>query len=244
MKVLIITSCTGEKLLDHPDKLTPADFQQEKEHIHKRELSLSQFLTPAEKMYTGQQHVRLMRGIETLRGGFSGHTVDLWVLSAGYGLIPGDRPIAPYECTFIGMGKSKLKSWADKLSIPDDIRKVFSQPYDLGLVLLGDSYLKACAFDATVRLGGPTIFFCGTTTAARLPELDRLKKVILSNKEARRFSCGLVALKGEMARRILDLVQSNSFDPSGLADKNLNILDLLDHNQKQSMPATVDCQHF
>ena len=29
--------------------------------------------------------------------------LDLRILSAGYGLVPGDRKFAPYECTFQGM---------------------------------------------------------------------------------------------------------------------------------------------
>lgn len=235
---MIITSCTGEKLLDHPDGLTLEDFQQGKEHVRKRESDLSKLLTPAEKMYTGQQHVRLMRGIEAIRKNAPEHTVDLWVLSAGYGLIPGHRPIAPYECTFTGMKKSILRSWADKLFVPGDVRNVLARPYDLGFILLGDLYLKACALDAKVTLGGPTLLFSGANVVPKLPQLQNLRKVALSNKEAKRFSCGLVGLKGEIASRVLNLLQSNSLQPSTLVDENIQILDLLDYDGKKTATTT------
>jgi len=61
------------------------------------------------------------------------------------------------------------QGWAEHLRVPADMRKVLGQPFDLGLVLLGDSYLKACRFDERVELGGPTLVFCGSTIARKFP---------------------------------------------------------------------------
>src|SRR5262249_35262003 len=46
-------------------------------------------------------------------------------------------------------------------------------------------------------------------SAARLPMLRDLHPVLLSNADARRFSCGLVGLKGEVAARILKTLSAN-----------------------------------
>jgi hypothetical protein len=200
MRVLILTSCTGEKAVEHPEQLTKADFEQGPDHVALREAELSDHLRAARDLYTGQQHVRLVRGIERQAGRLD---IDLWVLSAGYGVVPGARKLAPYEVTFAGMKKGELRRWADLLGIPSAVRELLARPYDLALILLGDAYLEACALDESVRLSGPAILFGGNNAIARLPKIDGLHAFALTNAEARKYSCGLVALKGELAARLL-----------------------------------------
>lgn len=216
MKVLVITSCTGEKAVGSDRELTLQDFRQGTEHVKAREGELQDVLKPAGEMYTGQQHVRLMRGVDAMRG--AGHTVDLQVLSAGYGMIPEKRKIAPYEVTFQGMKVAEIRSLAGDLWVPEDFRKVVEEKYDLILVLLGGSYLRACALDETVVFGGPTLLFCGTVTARKLPTMEKVKVVTLSNPEATRFSCGLIGLKGEVAHRICMGLLDETLTPSKLMD--------------------------
>jgi len=71
-----------------------------------------------------------MEGVRTFREQRGQDTVDLWVLSAGYGLIQGDREIVPYECTFSGMRAKEVDEWAQHLRIPDDAREVFAESAD------------------------------------------------------------------------------------------------------------------
>jgi hypothetical protein len=209
MRVLVLTSCTGEKAVRHEKALTLKDFEQGPAHISARESELSHLLTPAQDLYTGLQHTRLMRGVRALRDQQSPDnlppTVDLWLVSAGYGLVPGDRKLAPYECTFQGMRAQAMRRRAEQLNLPIEIRQLLAEPYDLGLVLLGEDYLHACALDQAVPLGGFTLLLCGGRVAVRLPRLPNLRPVVLTKAEARRFSCPLVGLKGEIAARLLAL---------------------------------------
>ena len=228
MKILIVTSCTGQKTVQSPGALTCDDFALGAEHVSTQEAALSDLLTPARDLYSGQQHVRLVRGIDAVQGRLD---IDLHVVSAGYGLVAADRRLAPYECTFTGRGKADLKRWSSHLGIPDGFRVLVAGPYDLGLLLLGDDYLAACDLDDSVKLGGPTIAFCGHNPIKRLPGIDGLEAVGLSNPEAKRFACGLVGLKGELAARLL---RSLAEDPSTLdrcVDPSVDILDLLDETR-------------
>jgi hypothetical protein len=90
MYVLMVTSCTGEKRVQHPKHLTRSDFELGAAHLTKREQELAPQLTPAEDLYTGQQHVRLMRGVRAFRAAKPHMTTrnasifDLWIPSAGY----------------------------------------------------------------------------------------------------------------------------------------------------------------
>ena len=211
MTHLIITSCTGEKVVESDRQLTREDFAKGAAHVAEREKELKDSLRTAGEIYSGEQHVRLMRGVTERRkdeGG--GMKVDLHILSAGYGLIPEDRLVAPYEITFATMKSKELRDWADSLHVPEDFRKTVAKPYDFGLILLGDNYLTACALDSSVKLGGPTLLFCGTGMAKKLPTLANVRVVPVSNPEAKRFSCGLIGLKGELAARVLAGVKADA----------------------------------
>src|SRR4029079_9742643 len=106
---------------------------------------------------------------------------------------------------------------ADTLGVPTAFREMVADPHELALVLLGDDYLDACALDASVKLGGPTLLFCGKNTLKRLPKLGNLHAVALTNSEAKRFSWGLVALQGELGSRILSRLAADASFASTLA---------------------------
>ncbi len=214
MKILVITSCTGEKVVSPADQLTLADFQQGQKFVRAREKVLSSGLVPAEALYTGLQHVRLMRGVGAVRSAV-GIDLDLCVLSAGYGLVDAKRPLAPYEATFAGMKRDDLQAWAQRLNVPQDIRHRLAQPFDVALVLLGEDYLAACNLDADIKLGGPAIFLCSAKTAKALPKLTNLHRVVVANAQAKTFACGLVGLKGEVVARVLERL---AVDPGRLVD--------------------------
>lgn len=202
MKITIITSCTGDKSVQHERQITLEDFKQGEHHVRAREQELASVLVPAEDLYSGMQHVRLMRGVTAARK--AGIDVELKILSAGYGLVDAKRMLVPYEATFSTMKKKELREWADVLQIPQSIRESLKQSSDLTLILLGDEYLEACAFDNGVQLGGPTILFCGKAALKKLPKLENLRLIQLANADATRFSCGLIGLKGELASRVLE----------------------------------------
>jgi len=205
MLIRIITSCTGEKAVTHDHHLTLADFRQGRQQIAARESELNGSLAPAMNMYSGLQHQRLLRGIRMLESSPSAElTVETWIVSAGYGLIAANQKIAPYEATFIGMSSADRRKWARQLEIPSSVRKALAQPADLIFLLLGDDYLAGCEIDDGVTLGGPCLLFCGKHAAKRLPNLPGLHKIELGNSHAKRFSCGLVGLKGELTSRFLE----------------------------------------
>ena len=226
MKILIITSCTGEKATESAEQLTLEDFRKGQAHIGHCEAKLTSQMLPAEELYSGMQHQRLMRGVLAARVQ-SGLDINLNIVSAGYGLIPGFRKLPPYEATFIGMKTAEAKSWAKQLNIANDARKLLAEPYDLGLILLGNDYLQALALDSDVKLGGPTILFCGKGSAAKLPALNGLKPIVLANKDATRFSCGMIGIKGELASRILERIAADSKEVHATVNACSMLLDRL-----------------
>ena len=226
MRIVIITSCTGKKKVTNDRGLSKVDFSLGATHLKSREGELKKYLIPARDMYSGQQHVRLMRGIEEVESKID---IDLYIVSAGYGLVGASRKLAPYECTFTGQGKDDLTDWALRLKIPQDLRKVVHQPYDLGIFLLGENYLAACQLDTDTKFGGPSIVLCGRIAAKKLPLSERLIAISLSNPEAKAFSCGLVGLKGEITSKLLRGIASSQLNIKQITTPSVDVLSLLDN---------------
>jgi hypothetical protein len=222
MKIQVITSCTGEKRHSASNQLVQEDFRglHDSGLFNARQQTLSEYALPAEDMYTGEQHARLMSGVQKIRQSLSADAIDVWILSAGYGLIPGNVTIAPYECTFQGMKSKEIRGWADHLRVHEVMRKVLAIPADLTLILLGEDYLRALNLDRSVEFKSPTLIFTSENSKRFVQGDGRLRIVTLANPDTKRFSCGLVGLKGELGKRLLARIAedgkvfiSNLFDP-------------------------------
>jgi hypothetical protein len=206
MTILLVSSCSGSKTVDDSNRLTLSDFDAGPAHVAAREGQLARRLTRAEDLYDGLQHRRLMDGIRACHRATSVRplTIDLRILSAGYGLISGSREIVPYDVTFAGMSKDRLRRWSAQLGVPTSFRQLLAQPYDLCLVLLGSDYLDACDISANLAIGGRTIFLTSQKSASVLARLiPQATLWPLTNSDAKRLRCPLTGAKGEVARRVL-----------------------------------------
>jgi len=191
----------------------------------------------AESLYAGQQHVRLMRGVEDYRAaGQPAGKLGLHILSAFHGLLRADRQISSYDHSFSGLPTAAIRRQGRERNVPSDVRKLLSKPFRLGVLLLGDPYLRACDLNADVELGGPLICFCSPAVARRMPKIAGLRTIPLANAEARRFSCGLIALKGELGGRLLSRLAAEPGEVNGLALPHTDVLRRLEKSPRRSQP--------
>ena len=197
MRILILTSCTGEKKFKPDNQLTMADFEKiGSKEFKQREKELSAYSLSAEEMYTGQQHIRLMRGLNLMAEASKGDIfIDLKILSAGYGLLNDNAQIVPYELTFNGMKAKELRDWANFLKIPEKVLSAI-EGYHLSIFLLGKEYLKAVHFPKTINNRGALLFLTSKGSASLLPSGPNIWTINLGNTDAKRMGAGLVALKG------------------------------------------------
>ena len=110
---------------------------------------------PAERLYIGEQHRRLMAGVDELRSASRRSTV--WVISAKAGLVSGeDANSTPTTTSFAGLPADELRRRADQLGIA--ARRSASSPRGpaaLTLVLAGNDYFDAASLDEPVAVGRP-----------------------------------------------------------------------------------------
>ncbi|HEV3070074.1 MAG TPA: hypothetical protein VGY76_01450 [Solirubrobacteraceae bacterium] len=170
-----------------------------------------------------------MRGVHSYRqAGQPAGRLRFRILSALHGLLTPDEAVGPYDHSFSGMSARVIQREAKEKNIPSDVGRLLSRPFRLGLLLLADPYLRACDLTSGMTLGGPVIAFCSPAAGARLSEISRLRVVPLSNPDAQRFSCGMIALKGELGRRILSMLTDHPERIDDLLDPRAAVLDWLE----------------
>src|SRR4051794_24623753 len=174
---------------------------------------------PAERLYAGQHHVRLMRGVDEARA--AGLAVRVAIVSAGHGVVEGDERLRPYEQTFQGRRTDARRRLARRLGIPTAARAALARPADVHVVLLGEDYLVACELGKDVAPSAPTFVICAAGTALELPPIRDVYPVALTTADTRRFQCGLVGLKGEVGGRLLAHIARNRPAVSELTDPGL-----------------------
>ncbi len=210
--VQVLTTCTAAKIgpadeLQLPtlaDLSIPGSLERNEDAVRDYEVVLKAWRRPAEDLYRGQQHLLLMQGVQALRQ-TAGARVDVHVVSAGYGIVPGDRQIVPYNISFAVMHKRIAHAWADGLHIPAAFKAWLATPCDLKLMLLSEPYFEVVRWSGVGEIAAPVVVFCSPTRSRRLIERPQALFVPLGNTDAKRLSCGLIALKGAMARRLLEV---------------------------------------
>jgi len=145
-RILVIAHCTAEKEVDIEQvrrslavkslSLPSFDLEKESEYI----TVLKEFAKPAEEMYGGT--FRAIRNlVNRLRE--CGKSVDLYIISARYGVISGKQVIIPYEASLKGLTKEKLTKWAERLGAKEKLEHILLNNYDLIIVVLPREYYAA-----------------------------------------------------------------------------------------------------
>ncbi len=141
MRTLVITSCTGRKKYKTPIQLQYEDFASS-ERRRKRTAELKDFEASAAEMYTGQQHLYLMKGLKQVRDVYGPDVIELSIISDGYGLLAEDDVIVPYDVTFQKVKKKEILVRSNKFQIHENVGTLIAG-YELVFFLLGKEYVQA-----------------------------------------------------------------------------------------------------
>src|SRR5665648_4366 len=203
-RILVVTSCTGEKLHKPTNELIQDDFR-DIVRLKSKEADLSQYRMSAGTLYTGKQHLFLMKGINDYRA--QGGRIDVNILSAGYGMLSEDQLIVPYEVTFSTMKSMDIKLWSMFLNITDDLQKRI-EDYDIVVFLLGDRYLQAVNWSSLkTRDDQKLIFLAGKSSKNKFLIKPNCYMLKVSEKEAKVFHSGLIEIKGYLFSLLLNYIQ-------------------------------------
>jgi hypothetical protein len=124
MCTLVITPCSAQKRGNVPYPATAATLA-DPERRRRAETRLAAFVCPVMDMYTGTHHRLVMEGIRAVWARWGRHVLELAILSGGYGLLPADEPIIPYDVSLNDMAEDELAEWLARLQISSDYNLVF-----------------------------------------------------------------------------------------------------------------------
>ena len=144
-------------------------------------------------MYTGQQFVRAMHGVRTLRHAFGPSFLDVHIVSAGYGLIEENRSIVPYEVTFDGLSPGAIARRAAFLGIPAALAGAVAS-YELIIFLLGRNYMTAAGVTEPASPRQRHLYLSGPAGMDRLPR--GASAVPMDVEMMARLRAGAIAVKG------------------------------------------------
>ncbi len=196
-------------VLSQLTSLTLEDFK-DSDRLKSRSNELAEFTCPASQMYTGLQHLRLIEGVYLLRQSLGREAVDLVIISAGYGLIPENKIIVPYEVTFNTMKGYEVDEWAKFLEIHQAFEKAIVD-YDLIFMLLGENYLRSLRLPVATQREQTFIFLASKTSKSYIRGLTAKTFVVtLSNAEAKHYRYGLVGLKGFLFKQFAESVSTEA----------------------------------
>lgn len=255
-RILVITSCTGEKIYKPDNQLIFEDFQDET-ILLQRENELIQFKRTAKDMYTGSQHLSLLDGINFYRS--NGGDIDLNIISAGYGLLEENEEIVPYEVTFNNMNSQTIKNWSRRQKITETLQEKV-KGYDLVFFLLGDKYLQSVEWPLDINDNQRFFFFAGNSSRTRVMVGENSHLLAIGEEEAKAFRFGLIGIKGYLFSQLLKQVsilgqetvwEDIYSDPSKVRDYVLNSfkepteqISLLDFSEKNDEQDLVKPQHL
>ena len=119
--------------------------------------------------------------------------------------LPGDAAVAPYECTFQGMSAPDRRAWADRLGLQIAVEGAPRARRGHRDRAPGRRLPRRVRPARRRRPSArPTLVVCGDSDrACAWGRLRRVHPVVLHKSDTRRFRCGLVGLKGEVAGRLL-----------------------------------------
>ncbi|MCE7739124.1 MAG: hypothetical protein GPJ50_07085 [Candidatus Heimdallarchaeota archaeon] len=137
--ILVISSCGKLKAISHPDQPTCAKLSN-KQQREKAKKNFQKMSLEAGNLYTGEQAKFVHKSIEVLRHFCS---VEHLILSAGFGLVNEKELLPPYDCSFTNKTKKEIQIMARNLSIPDEVKRIAEENYELVYLALGKDYLTA-----------------------------------------------------------------------------------------------------
>ncbi|MCD6485435.1 MAG: hypothetical protein J7L47_10045, partial [Candidatus Odinarchaeota archaeon] len=133
----------------------------------------SEYMNKAINMFVGTQHKKVVRGVNFLKRILGKDSVDFYILSAGFGLIPADEPIIPYSCSFDNMAFQEIIDRSKLLEIPKTLKNILeNNEYALVFYILNKNYLLSLN-KAPAKTQAVSVFFVDTDIPCK-------RKVVLS----------------------------------------------------------------
>jgi len=205
VKLLIISSCTKKKQFSKANQPNWDSLSAKESKTKYLKVFCSESCRAID-MYQGQQHKMIIEGIQILKKYID---VDLFIISAGFGLLHQDEIIPCYESSFSDKNKSQIIERSNQLEIMNDFIKLSNKNYDLIYLALGKKYLISI-YDWEKYIKSLTIAFIPSKNNNVL-SLKSNNDVVICLKSSGYKIHGTIGLKGDLLKILAEkLLKSNN----------------------------------
>jgi len=206
-KILIISSCAGEKRYSPANKATAIDL----EDFHFRQIKekeLEKYKLPAKEMFISSHNIKILEGIALLQN-INNFKIDLSFISSGYGFIDSEDFVIPYEVNLSVMTKTELDKRADLFKIHEEAYYK-AKNYDLVFFLLGYDYLRMLKLPLNLSDNVKQIFFTSSHNEKLIPKNENIFVFVMGNEEYSNIKIQSNELKGFMFKLLCNnAIQNN-----------------------------------
>lgn len=205
MRLLIVDQCSGSK--EFPDE-SPV-FDAEEIDVSPREALLSRdgvAKKKARNLYSGRQQRYITEAVDVFRT--TGHDVDRYFISAGFGLVDESVYLPPYEVTFNEMSAAEVIERSEALDISTDVRDLLAidEPYDVVFFALGSKYYLALDIEATLEALPEKSIGVVFNQEEQIRESANVVSIPARTEQAKEHGTIAVALKGVYLKHFADHV--------------------------------------
>lgn len=160
---------------------------------------LSHESVQARVMYRGSQHRAIVRAVDLLRE-VEGVHVDLFIISAGFGLLKEHDSVPPYDCSFNELRKEEILLRSEMLEIPASFQLICEDDYDLIYLALGKKYLTALGSAWLAATNGLVVAFDDRFPKEHTLFLPANSQTVKAFSNAGHKIHGVVGFKGDLLR--------------------------------------------
>lgn len=199
MKVLIISSCSGEKKFSSANSALAKDLD-DFELRMKKEEELSKYKIKAREMFISSQNKFIEEGLKILEQ--NEYIVEYSFISSGYGYITSEDYVIPYDVNLSVMSAYDNEKRGDFFKINEEI--CFSaKNYDLIFFLLGHEYIRTLNLPLkNISETTKQIFFLTKSDSKVINDFKNIIRMDLGNEEITLLGVKASELKGYIFKLI------------------------------------------
>ena len=232
-KILVVSSCGQSKRYSLDNCLTQEDFE-DPVRLIKREKELSEWAVPAEQMYTGMSHQLTSESVDLLRR-YVKLPVDWYIVSAGYGVIPENKTIVPYNTTFRNHTSTEILEWSKRLKIHSDLNNLVPK-YDLVFFLLGGDYLKAIELPLESATPNQRIFIYSAVLDEKIQSLAPYCFVKSGWDEVVSWGGGMTKIRCWLFKRLAQEIVKNEDLVEQIYNNPEMIMKVIENHKRKPVP--------
>ncbi len=198
VKVLVITSCHGEKKYV-PDNIAISKDLDDLGSRSIKEEELKNYKVKAKEMFISNQNKMIAEALNYYDT--SKALIDVSFVSSGYGYINSDDYVIPYDLNFSAMSMIELDKRSSFLKIHEELY-YSAKNYDLVFFMLNNEYLRVIKLPIELPKNVKQIFFISNSDEKFLSLEEDIFLVKTGNEEAAKFNITPSELKSHIFKLI------------------------------------------